>query len=178
MNHSTACWDVGCQHLFSTRPLHQLVRIIVSHLLRFPIQHPLSLGPGIEDDVIRVVGKKSNHISLLEMLIANWHNSPRRMLRKGSVNSHGTHFFQMYLITFKSASVSCSVMSDSLRPTDGSPPGSSVQGILQVRILEWVAISFPGDLSDLGIEPRSPTLQANSSLSEPSGKPLKVQNNH
>ena len=27
-------------------------------------------------------------------------------------------------------------------PTDGSPPGSSVHGILQARILEWVAISF------------------------------------
>ena len=27
-------------------------------------------------------------------------------------------------------------------PTDGSPPGSSVPGILQVRTLEWVAISF------------------------------------
>ena len=27
-------------------------------------------------------------------------------------------------------------------PIDGSPPGSSVYGILQVRVLEWVAISF------------------------------------
>ena len=27
-------------------------------------------------------------------------------------------------------------------PTDGSPPGSSVPGILQARILEWVAISL------------------------------------
>ena len=27
-------------------------------------------------------------------------------------------------------------------PTDDSPPGSSVPGILQARILEWVAISF------------------------------------
>ena len=27
-------------------------------------------------------------------------------------------------------------------PMDYSPPGSSVHGILQVRILEWVAISF------------------------------------
>ena len=27
-------------------------------------------------------------------------------------------------------------------PTDGSPPGSPVPGILQARILEWVAISF------------------------------------
>ena len=29
-----------------------------------------------------------------------------------------------------------------LNPTDGSPPGSSVPGILQARTLEWVAISF------------------------------------
>ena len=27
-------------------------------------------------------------------------------------------------------------------PIDGSPPGSSVPGILQARILEWVAIAF------------------------------------
>ena len=27
-------------------------------------------------------------------------------------------------------------------PIDGSPPGSSVPGILQGRILEWVAIPF------------------------------------
>ena len=33
-------------------------------------------------------------------------------------------------------------MSDSLRPMDCSPPSSSVHGILQARILEWVAISF------------------------------------
>ena len=27
-------------------------------------------------------------------------------------------------------------------PMDGSPPGSSVPGILQARVWEWVAISF------------------------------------
>ena len=27
-------------------------------------------------------------------------------------------------------------------PTDGSPPGSAVPGILQARTLEWVAIAF------------------------------------
>ena len=27
-------------------------------------------------------------------------------------------------------------------PIDGSPPGSPIPGILQARILEWVAISF------------------------------------
>ena len=34
------------------------------------------------------------------------------------------------------------VVSDSCNPMDGSSPGSSVHGILQARILEWVAISF------------------------------------
>ena len=34
---------------------------------------------------------------------------------------------------------SCLTLCD---PTDCSPPGSSVHGILQARILEWVAISF------------------------------------
>ena len=29
-----------------------------------------------------------------------------------------------------------------VRPQDSSPPGSPVPGILQARILEWVAISF------------------------------------
>ena len=33
----------------------------------------------------------------------------------------------------------CSTLCD---PIDGSPPGSSLPGILQARILEWVAISF------------------------------------
>ena len=27
-------------------------------------------------------------------------------------------------------------------PIDGSPPGSSIPGILQARVLEWVAIAF------------------------------------
>ena len=34
---------------------------------------------------------------------------------------------------------SCPTLCD---PIDGSPPGSSVPGILQARTLEWVAISF------------------------------------
>ena len=40
-------------------------------------------------------------------------------------------------------------------------------GILQARILEWVVMPSSGDLPNLGIEPRSPTLQADSLPSEP-----------
>ena len=38
--------------------------------------------------------------------------------------------------------LSHSIVSDSLQPLGCSPPGSSVHGISQARILEWVAISF------------------------------------
>ena len=53
----------------------------------------------------------------------------------------------------KNTYVSHSVVSDSLQPMDCSPPGSSVHGILQARILEWVAISF----SSRSFQPRDQT---------------------
>ena len=60
---------------------------------------------------------------------------------------------------------------------DCSPPGSSVQGILQARILKWVAISFSGDLPNPGIKPMSfvaPALAGRFFTTEPPGKPLRV----
>ena len=37
-------------------------------------------------------------------------------------------------------------------PMDYSPPGSSVHGIFQARVLEWVAITSPGNLPNPGTE--------------------------
>ena len=57
-----------------------------------------------------------------------------------------------------------------------SPPGSSVHGILQARILAWVAIPFSRGFSQPTIEPGSLALQADFLPSEPAGKivgPLK-----
>ena len=59
-------------------------------------------------------------------------------------------------------------------PMDCSPPGSSVRGVSQARILEWVAIPFSRGSSNPGIEPRSPAWQADSLPSEPPGKPNEV----
>ena len=70
--------------------------------------------------------------------------------------------------------LSCSAVSDSLRPLDCSPPGSSVHRIFQARILEWVAFPPPGYLPDPGIEPASTgssALQVDSSPPEPLRKP-------
>ena len=60
-------------------------------------------------------------------------------------------------------------------PMNCSPPGPSVHGILQARILEWVAIPFSGDLPDSGMESGSSALQADSLPSEPLRKPFKKE---
>ena len=67
---------------------------------------------------------------------------------------------------------SCLTLCD---PMDCSLPGSSVHGIFQARILEWVAISFsrgssPGDPPHPGIESRCPASEADYLQSELSGK--------
>jgi len=43
-------------------------------------------------------------------------------------------------------------------PVDCSPQGSSVHGIFQAIVLEWIAFPSPGDLSKPGIKPGSPAL--------------------
>ena len=76
----------------------------------------------------------------------------------------------IYQCNYLCMCVSLLFVSDSVQPHGlYSPPGSSVHGILQARILEWVAIPF-----SMGVfQPRDRTaLQADSSPSEPPGRPL------
>ena len=63
---------------------------------------------------------------------------------------------------------SCLTLCD---PLDYSLPDSFVRGILQARILKWVAMPTSEDLPNPGIELGSPALQADSLPSEPLGKP-------
>ena len=48
-------------------------------------------------------------------------------------------FLYVYCLPVAKSLQSCPTLCD---PTDSSPPGSPVPGILQARTLEWVAISF------------------------------------
>ena len=66
--------------------------------------------------------------------------------------------------------VICSVKLTQSCLTLCNPTDYTVHGIPQARILEWVA--SPGDLPNPGTKSRSPTLQADSSPAEPSGKHL------
>ena len=58
--------------------------------------------------------------------------------------------FELILYMICACVFSHSVMSNSLQPCGNcSPPGSSIHGILQVGILEWVAITFSRGSSQL-----------------------------
>ena len=56
-------------------------------------------------------------------------------------------------------------------PTLCDPMDYTVHGILQARILEWVAFPFSRGSPNPGIEPRSPTLQADFLPAESKEKP-------
>ena len=62
-------------------------------------------------------------------------------LWSGSTNSKTLDYQRTNTATATAAKSiqSCLTLCD---PTDGSPPGSLIPGILQARTLEWVAISF------------------------------------
>ena len=56
--------------------------------------------------------------------------------------------------------------------SESDPMDHTVHGILQVKILEWVAFSFSRGSSQPRIEPGYPALQINSLPTELSGKPV------
>ena len=69
------------------------------------------------------------------------------------------------------AVLSRSVMSNSVTPWTVAHQAPLSMGILQARILEWVAIPSSRGFSNSGIKPRPPALQAYSLPAEPLGKP-------
>ena len=89
-----------------------------------------------------------------------------------SLPSAKPHIFKEYI----SLADCCSLVAKSFLtlcdPMDCSPPGSSVYGISQGRILEWWPFPPPGDLPDPGIEPTSPALAGGFFTGKPPGRPL------
>ena len=77
----------------------------------------------------------------------------------------------LYIIYIYLLLLSHEVVSASCNPVACSPPGSSVHGISQARILGWVPIPSAGDLPDPGIEPASPALAGRFFTTEPPGRP-------
>ena len=60
-------------------------------------------------------------------------------------------------------------------PTLCNPLDYTVHGVHQPEYWRGQLFPSPGDLLNLGLEPRSPTLQADALLAEPPGKPQNAQ---
>ena len=133
---------------------------------------PVELFTTLKEDVIKVLHSVCRQIWKSQQWPQDWQRSILIPIPKNGITkecaSHGTIALISHARKWSEVAQLCSTLCD---PMDCSPPGSSVHGILQARILEWVAISFSRDLPNPGIEPRSPTLQADALASEPPGKP-------
>ena len=80
---------------------------------------------------------------------------------------------QVIQVRKKSRTLTCQVIF--FDPMDGrahQAPLSMGFFFFQARIVEWIAISSPGDLPDPGIKPESPALQADSLPLSHGGNPL------
>ena len=86
-------------------------------------------------------------------------------MKKGPTKSDYNQNKNCHLVNCKKLKVAQSC------PTLCDPMDYTVHGILQARILEWVAFPFSRGYSQPRIEPRSPALRADYIPSEQPGKP-------
>ena len=82
---------------------------------------------------------------------------------------------RLYFESGSEVAQSCPTLCD---PVDCSLPGSSVHGIFQEEYWSGLPFPSPGHLPNLGIEPGSPALQADSSPSESPGKARYTNSTH
>ena len=104
--------------------------------------HRFSLPNGLSP-LVGTSALKKNPLFIFSLVLV--HNSIKNALSAGLDGQISL----IYLSTYSSIKCiaaaaakspqSCLTLCD---PIDGSPPGSSIPGILQARTLEWVAISF------------------------------------
>ena len=73
------------------------------------------------------------------------------LTRKILINNSSGEYITL-IVLFVCLRVGCHVQLFAA-PRDSSPPGSSVHGILQQRILKWVPMPFSRNLPDPGIKP-------------------------
>ena len=105
---------------------------------------PVELFPILKDDAMKVLHAICQHIWKTQQWPQDWKRSVFIPIPKKGNAKECSNYQTIALISHAAAAAakslqSCPTLCD---PTDGSPPGSPVPGILQARTLEWVAISF------------------------------------
>ena len=135
----------------------------------FPFPFPWSLWKTDSYSIISLQSPSLFRTS--QWLSANNICSARTLLTSVLTSSLGPFSLSLVIMCVCLAIQLCLTLWD---PMDCSLPGSPIYGILQARILEWSPCPPPGNLPNPGVEPRSPTLQVDSLLSEPPGKSLVI----
>ena len=107
-----------------------LNRLYTFVLCDLPQKSPMSSNTGVTTQAESLEG-----VMKTEERFSNG-NQPFRTPSRGKV------FFKVKVLVLKSCLSLCD-------PIYCGPPGSSVHGILQARILEWVAISFKGEANEI-----------------------------
>ena len=185
MNHSTPGLPVHHQLLeFTQTHVHRVgdaIHLILCRSLLLPPSIPPSIRVFSNESTLRIrwpkywsfsfsISPSNEHPGLISFRM-NWldllavqgtlksllqHHSSKASILQCSAffTVQLSHPYRIRLTVLAAKSLqSCLTLCDSI---DGSQPGSSVPGILQARILEWVTLpSSRGNLSDLEIEPTS-----------------------
>ena len=105
---------------------------------------PVELFQILKDDAVKVLHSICHQIWKTQQWPQDWKRSVFIPIPMKGNAKECSNYQTIALISHAAAAAakslqSCPTLCD---PTDGSPPGSPVPGILQARTLEWVAISF------------------------------------
>ena len=107
---------------------------------------PAKLFKILKDDAVKVLHSICQQIWKTQQRPQDWKRLVFISITKKGNAKECSNYHTVLLILHAAAAVkllqSCTTLCD---PIDGSPPGSSAPGILQARILEWVAISFSNE---------------------------------
>ena len=105
---------------------------------------PVELFQILKEDAVKVLDSICQQIWKTQQWPQDWKMSVFIPIPMKGNAKECSNYQTIALISHAAAAAakslqSCPTLCD---PTDGSPPGSPVPGILQARTLEWVAISF------------------------------------
>ena len=106
------------------------------------------MGSSVQSTFAWIIQMEARQALILKLKMTwysiNWNNWWRSKKKTKMKTNHDqeTVKFWLLLFSFKKWIESAQLCPTLCDPMDCSPPGSSVHGILQARILEWVAVPF------------------------------------
>ena len=137
------CWHTECSTLIASPTVHRVAKTR-TWLKQLSMQ---AHSKYLKTDLTRA-STNQNRLQLISSASTNWHFQAEKTGKDLQSVEGSLKFILRVCVCMCSAISLCD-------PMDCGPPGSSVHGILQARILEWVAILTSRGLPGPEIEPIS-----------------------